>query len=502
MSKSKKYHGQLGLVRWSIFTNNGMWSPRDFDVIIIELLQYALAGKVSKFLFSLPRRHGKSTLISKNFISYFLAHYPHDNVILSSYTQLLASSFGKDVKNTLREYGYLTPYNVKLSEDSKANNKFNLKTPYTGQMLAVGQAGSIIGFGAGLFVVDDPLKNVKECNSPTVQANLFDWIMGTAKTSLETRVNGLPPIMIVIAQRLGVHDLHGIIKDNEPFISAREALTILRSGGSIAPDVWVDLNFPAICEDPANDLLGRRVGEVLWKEQRDYDWLMAEKKAMGSFLFNAIYQGNPQEREGNVFKREWFLNEKGDPLKSILTNNQQLPVKLNEARYWDLAASGDSGDAMAGLRTGWHNNKLIFNGLIHGKFTAKQALHRYKTTTLKDGRNILSLIEQEPGSGTKLLIQRFREEEELKGYNIRADKVNVSKLERSFDLELLCEAGEFLFNTDTMNDKDIMKVINELINFTGEEGGEDNIVDTATGSARYWKNNMTSVKIRAKSLRR
>ena len=30
------------------------------------------------------------------------------------------------------------------------------------------------------------------------------------------------------------------------------------------------------------------------------------------------------------------------------------------------------------------------------------------------------------------------------------------------------------------------KVVNELVEFTGEEGGEDNIVDTCTGSARYW----------------
>jgi len=32
----------------------------------------------------------------------------------------------------------------------------------------------------------------------------------------------------------------------------------------------------------------------------------------------------------------------------------------------------------------------------------------------------------------------------------------------------------------------IKTAIDELIGFTGEEGGEDNIVDTLTGSARYW----------------
>ena len=71
-------HGVLGLGRWSIYINNGYWQPRDFDVLIIELLQYALQGRVSKILLGVPSRHGKSTLISKNFASYFLAHFPND----------------------------------------------------------------------------------------------------------------------------------------------------------------------------------------------------------------------------------------------------------------------------------------------------------------------------------------------------------------------------------------------------------------------------------------
>jgi hypothetical protein len=466
--------------------NNGAWFPRDFDVIIIELLQYALQGRANKLLFSLPRRHGKSTLISHNFISYFMAHYPWDDVILSSYTQHLASDFGRACKLILDEYGHLSPYDVRLSKDSKANNKFHLAKPYTGRMLAVGSNGGIIGFGASLFVVDDPIKNSKEAKSLTIQRNLEEWIMGTAKTSLETRANGLPPIMIIIAQRLNVNDLHGIIKQNEPWITGREALQILRNGGSIPNDVWVDVNFPAICENPQEDLLGRSKNQVLWSEQRDYEWLMAEKRAMGSFLFNAIYQGNPQQPEGFVFKREWFYDQKGEPLTSILTNQNYLPSESNKIRYWDFAASGDKGDAAAGMRTLYDDDCLVFDGLVHGFFTADQMLNRYISTTIKDTRRAKSIVEQESGSGTKLLIQRFKQDKRLKGYNIIPDKVNASKMDRSFDLEVLCETGRIRFNTSTMTLQDIKKTIDELINFTGEEGGEDNIVDTMTGSARYW----------------
>ena len=84
-STPHQYIGDLSLGEWSILVNNGLWAPRDFDLVIIELLEKALQGKVSRILLSVPSRHGKSTLISRNLASYFLAHYPNDKVILSGF---------------------------------------------------------------------------------------------------------------------------------------------------------------------------------------------------------------------------------------------------------------------------------------------------------------------------------------------------------------------------------------------------------------------------------
>jgi len=474
-------HGILGLPRWSILINEGRWQPRNFDILIIEFLNYALQGRVSKILLGVPSRHGKSTLVSKNFASYFLAHFPDDNIILSSYSQQLASEFGRQVKDIINMYGHLSPYNVRLADDSKANNRFNIQKPYRGRMLSVGAAGSILGFGAGLFIIDDPIKSVAEAESKTLQRKLREWIGGTAKTRLEKRTNGLPPIMIVIAQRLHLKDLHGIIKETEPTISAKEALKILRNGGSIDPNVWVDLNLPAICEDPEQDLLGRRVGDVLWPEQRSYDWLMAEKKAMGSYLFNAIYQGNPAERDGDIFKREWFE----DPTTRKLTCTiplSKLPKDLPTLRYWDFGASGDAGDGTSGLLSSWDGNILYFLDLIHGKYTSSKLLRTFPRIAHKDGKRTVIRVEQEPGSGSKILIDKFRRDEELKGYSIRSDKVNKSKKVRAFDLEGLAEDRRIKMVKAQWNEK----VVDQLVAFTGEEGGEDDIVDTCTGTARYW----------------
>ena len=477
---SRTNHGVMGLGRWSIYINNGYWQPRNFDVLIIELLQYALQGRVSKILLGVPSRHGKSTLISKNFASYFLAHFPNDKVILTAYSQGLASEFGGQVKDVLNYYGGLSPYKVSLSTDSKAKNKFKLNHPYHGQMLAVGAGGSILGFGAGLFIVDDPIKNVADAESKVKQQRLADWFGGTAKTRLERRSNGLPPIMLVIAQRLHLKDLHGIIRETEPTIPAKEGLAILRSGGTIDPNTWIDLNIPAICDSP-DDLLGREIGEALWPQQRSTEWLMAERKAMGSYLFNAIYQGQPVERDGNIFKREWFMDDRTHQIYNQITKDE-LPSDLPMMRYWDFAASGKDGDQTSGLLTGYDGENLYFIDLVHGNWSSNEVLKRFKKTAKQDGRNVLIKIEQEPGSGSKLLISRFRNEKDLRKHHIRSDKVHLKKNVRSFDLEAIAEDHRCYFVKADWN----IDLIDQLVSFTGKEGASDDMVDTATGSARHW----------------
>ena len=42
----------------------------------------------------------------------------------------------------------------------------------SGQMLATGAGGSILGFGAGLFIVDDPIKNIADAESKVKQQRL------------------------------------------------------------------------------------------------------------------------------------------------------------------------------------------------------------------------------------------------------------------------------------------------------------------------------------------
>ena len=471
----------LTLLEWSKVVTNGKWKRRRFDTYILELLEYALQGRVSNILLSIPSRHGKSTLISENFCSYFLSHYPEEKVILSAYSQKLASHFGGKVKDIINTYWEYTPEKVRLSNDSHAKDKFNLEGHH-GQMLAVGASGSILGFGAGLFIIDDPIKNIADADSLVNQEKLADWYHGVVKSRLERRSDGKPPILCVIAQRLHVHDLHGIILDKEPYILAKEAFERLRQDPDyiVPQDTWVYLNLPAICTHPEDDLLGRHVNQVLWQKQRDYDWLMGEKAAMGSYLFNAIYQGEPTERDGNIFKREWFMNTETNEIYRQL---DEIPSDLPRMRYWDFGASGKKGDATAGALTAYDGTNFYILDINTGKYSASQVLNQFERTALKDGVDTRIRIEQEPGAGSKLLINQFRRNPNFKQYNIRGDKVKLKKNVRSFNLEALAEAGRVYWLRGSWN----IDIIDHLVSFTGQDGKPDDITDSLTGSCNIWK---------------
>ena len=473
---------KLPFIGWLYGVNqdNTNWHIRDFDIEIARLIDAAIDGRVSKILLSVPSRHGKSTLISKYLASYFLSYYPNDHVILSAYSQNLASQFGGQVKDIINYYGQtLSPYNVKLSTDSHAKNKFNLQG-YDGQMIAVGANGSLMGFGAGLFIVDDPIKNVADADSIVKQDNLREWFNGVVRSRLERRSNGRPPIIIVIAQRLHLKDLHGIIKETSPYITGKEAFEILDNGGSIPFNTWVDLNLPAICTHPEEDILNRKYGEVLWPYQRNYEWLMNERKEIGSYLFNAIYQGEPQERDGNIFKREWFTDPETN---EIYRQIDSIPDDLPRMRYWDFGASGKKGDATAGALTAWDGTNFYILDITSGKYSASQVLSTFERTALKDGPDTRIRIEQEPGAGSKLLINQFRKNPSFKRYSIRGDKVKLKKNIRSFNLEALAEAGRVYWLRGDWN----QRIIDHLVSFTGEDGKADDITDSLTGSVNIWK---------------
>lgn len=215
------------------------------------------------------------------FPTWYLGKYPDNRIILTSYAAELAEGFSRKSRNLMAEVGQ-DIFGVTTAEDLWARDRWDIEG-HRGGMVAAGIGGPITGRGANIAIIDDVIKNHEEANSPTYRQKVWDWY----KTTLYTRLEPGGAIILVMT-RWHEDDLAGrLLKEAE-------------NDG----DQWVVLRLPATAEE--GDVLGRRPGEALWPERFDEEELARIKRAVGSYVYAAMYQQKPQPASGNLFKRSWF----------------------------------------------------------------------------------------------------------------------------------------------------------------------------------------------------
>jgi predicted phage terminase large subunit-like protein len=115
------------------------------------------------------------------------------------------------------------------------------ETRQGGGVRAVGVGGGITGYGAGLIIIDDPIKSRSEAESKTIRDKVSDWF----DDDLYTRLEPDAPI-ILIQTRWHEDDLAGrLLKEMEE--EGREK--------------WEVVSLPAIAEEPSAVSIQRSAGE-------------------------------------------------------------------------------------------------------------------------------------------------------------------------------------------------------------------------------------------------
>jgi phage terminase large subunit-like protein len=247
---------------------------------IERVLVEVAAGRKRRVILSVPPRHGKSYLCSKYFPAWYLGNFPRKRVLLTSYEADFAASWGRDVRDLLTEHGP-TVFGVDVRQDSSAANRWEIQG-HAGGMQTAGAGGPILGKGADLAIIDDPIKNFEEAYSETYQEKLWNWYTSTLRSRLEPGGS-----VLIIQQRWHDEDLVG---------------KILRQAVS-GHEKWESIIFPALAED--NDVLGRKRGEALWPERYTAADHATTQAVIPSFVWAAQFQQQPTPFGGNMFKREF-----------------------------------------------------------------------------------------------------------------------------------------------------------------------------------------------------
>jgi len=248
--------------------------------LIIRKLEAVEGGEIRRLILSLPPRHGKSLIASTYFPAWFLGRHPDRYVIATSYGQELADDFGRRVRNTIASPLHRAIFPAsRMSDDSQAAHRLNMTAG--GAYFAIGRGAAITGRGAHLLLIDDPIKDVEEANSPTIRRSVQQWFSSVAFTRLMPGA-----AIVVIATRWHEDDMIGwLLRDH-------------------SADGWQEIRLPAIAE--VNDPIGRAEGEALWPERYPIEALKSIRRQLGSAQFASLYQQRPAPIEGNIFRREWW----------------------------------------------------------------------------------------------------------------------------------------------------------------------------------------------------
>ena len=283
--------------------------------LIAEMLERIERGDDSRAAISIGPQFGKSQLASRMFLAWYIGRHPHHNIIFGTYSQDFAEEYGGEVRTIIKSKPYQAVFpQVRLQTGSAAKNL--LITNRGGKVAFIGRNAAGSGKPANLIVVDDPLKNEQEAESPTIRKELHGWwdkvIIARARNS--TRI-------VLIHTRWNEDDEIGRQCDPDHPNRIKDEM-----GKVVDYDPsheWTMLNIPAVLgpshladalglkPEPQTDPIivqafGDKPVAALWPEEFSLKTL-ATRAVANPIAFNALYMGKPAPDDGAYFKKDWLV---------------------------------------------------------------------------------------------------------------------------------------------------------------------------------------------------
>jgi predicted phage terminase large subunit-like protein len=260
---------------------------------LTKQLQRIVDGDCKRLIIQIPPRTGKSYLSSKLFPAAYLMAHPDRYVGIVSYSAELAEGFSRSARDYYRQAGgTFDPY-------KQAVNDWG--TQGGGGLWAAGVGGAITGRSGHLLIIDDPVKNREDADSPRIMEKLWDWYTSTLYTRLEPQVGAI----VVCQTRWSENDLIGKLLESEMNVSEK------------GREHWTILDLPAISEDPGSrpplpshceviEDWRQEPGLALCPQRYDIDEYERIREAIGARDFAALFQQRPAPQGGNMFDPNWW----------------------------------------------------------------------------------------------------------------------------------------------------------------------------------------------------
>ena len=275
---------ELGRIAWRLspalmaqhLTRGAFLIPRHIGLLDRILLRAATTPN-QRTIVSMPPRHGKSHEVSRWFPVWYLSTFPDRRVGQASYGAELAIDFGRFIRDRVKEHA--EQLGIEVDPESSAADRWDIirrkgnriiKTG--GGLYAVGVGGGITGRGVHFLNIDDPVKGAAEAFSPAFREKVWNWWQSDVSTRLEPGGS-----VVLTMTRWHDDDLAG---------------RLLKRSREEGGEQWTEIRIPALCESE-DDPLGRQIGEALWPERYNAEWLEHLRRNKDLWVWSALYQQRP-----------------------------------------------------------------------------------------------------------------------------------------------------------------------------------------------------------------
>ena len=302
--KRRRAAARASLAAWCEYgppTERGAFVARAWQRHLCERLERFVeqvrAGESPRLIIHAPPQSGKSEIVARRFPVWCLSGGL--SVALCSYADTLAVEHSIAARGLAQsdEALRLWPHFARTDTAKDARGRMLRDTlddwtvPASAdkpppRYLARGVGGGLSGRTCDIVVIDDPFKDIADASSAARRAAVWSWYLSAVRARVDASGGGV----IVMHTRWHVDDLAGRLE--------RET-----------SEPWEVLSYPLIAG--ADDLLGRAPGSALepWTEERAEQ----TRRAVGSRIFAAMYQGRPTLDEGALLKRDWLAHRYTEP---------------------------------------------------------------------------------------------------------------------------------------------------------------------------------------------
>lgn len=322
--------------------------PRHIDKLL-EVIQRTVTRPFGRAIIQMPPGTAKSTYTGPVTLAWCMGNDQtglywkkrQGRYMVISYGDDLAALQSRRTQSIIKQADYSELWDTPITMgDRTAEDDWSTSSGC--ELRTFGILGGITGNRANGVVIDDPVKNREQADSPATQAKVINEYQGSVLSRL------LPGAwVILIMTRWNERDLAGYILPDD--YKGQSGMVKCKDGLQ-----WEVLNLPAKAENP-DDPIGRKPGQYIFPEfYPPQHWQMFEN-ATGSEAqrdWLSLYQQRPTTAGAGKFTRQMFEPHEYGP--------DDLPLALTLIGAGDYAVTEGGGDWTELAIWGMDSNSVIW----------------------------------------------------------------------------------------------------------------------------------------------